>query len=101
MIRKLNETIVCADGFSMSVQANETAYCHPRENGRKQYPAVEVGYPSVQESLLMEYAEDPSEPTATVYGWVPAERVTLVIAKHGGIVKGQLPPGIPFLRAKS
>jgi hypothetical protein len=101
MNKILNETIMCADGFRMSVQANGTAYCSPREDLAERYEEVEVGFPSSRESLLIEYAEDPSKPTETVYGWVPSERVTLVIAKHGGIVRGQLPPGIPFLRAKS
>ena len=84
----------------MSVQANETAYCQPRINSAAKYTEVEIGFPSARETLLMEWAEDSTKPTETVYAWVPAERVTLVIAKHGGIVEGELPPGIPFLRAK-
>ncbi len=99
MISKLNKAIVCADGFTMSVQANSTAYCHPRENLAEAYDEVEVGFPSMAESLLLEWAEDPQAPTETVYGWVPAERVSLVIAKHGGMVSGELPPGIPRLEA--
>jgi len=27
--------------------------------------------------------------------------ITLVIAKHGGIVAGELPPGVPYLKANS
>lgn len=99
MVKKLNETIVCADGFSMSVQANAGAYCEPRVTGAERYEAVEIGYPSEREPLLIEWAEDPSEPTNTVYGWVPSERVSLVIAKHGGIVSGEVPVGVAPLRS--
>ena len=45
--------VVCADGFSMSVQASETHYCSPREDGAEKYTAVEVGYPNPPEPLLM------------------------------------------------
>ena len=99
MRNNLNKTVVCADGFTMSVQANSTAYCQPRENHADEYTEVEIGFPSMQEELLMPYAEDTTEPTNTVYGWVPADRVSLVIAKHGGMVSGDLPPGIPRLEA--
>jgi len=99
MIHKLNAKVVCADGFAMSVQASESAYCDPRENNAEHYTEVEVGFPSIKEPLLMEWAEDPRRPTDTVYAWVPCERVSLVIAKHGGMVSGELPPGIPRLEA--
>jgi hypothetical protein len=32
----------------------------------------------------MEWAETPSNPTGTVYGWVPVEVVMEVISSHGG-----------------
>ena len=32
----------------------------------------------------MEYAENPDHPTGTVYGWVPVEVISEVIAKRGG-----------------
>jgi len=99
-MRRMYKTVRCADGFSMSVQANGTAYCEPRTNGAQKYTEVEVGFPSETEPLLMEWAENPQQPTDSVYAWVPADRVTLVIAKHGGMVSGELPPGIPHLKAK-
>ena len=83
----------------MSVQAGETQYCRPRETGADKYTEVEIGFPNRLEDLLMEYAEDGTRPTDTVYPYVPASLVTLVIAKHGGMVSGELPPGIPCLRA--
>ena len=75
--------IECADGFTMSVQAREGAYCEPR-NDEGPWSAVEVGFPSEREELLMEFAESPSNPTGTVYGWVPVEVISEVIAKRGG-----------------
>lgn len=100
MYKKLNKTIICADGFAMSVQASDSAYSIPRDN-KGPYTAAEVGYPTETESLLMEYVEDESRPTDTVYPYVPASRITLVVAKHGGIVEGELPEGIPYLKASS
>lgn len=74
----------CNDGFSMSVQAGRHLYSTPREDYGP-YLDVEVGFPSQQEPLLMEYAEEADKPTATVYGYVPVEVVDAVIAKHGGL----------------
>ena len=93
------EEVVCADGFTMSVQASETHYCSPRETGAEKYTAVEVGYPNPPEPLLMYLAEEPDRPTMTVYPFVPAQLVALVIAKHGGMVAGTLPPGVALIKA--
>tara|TARA_A100001515_G_scaffold95226_1_gene76329 strand:- start:295 stop:618 length:324 start_codon:yes stop_codon:yes gene_type:complete len=75
--------IQCNDGFNLSVQARAFCYCSPR-NDEGPWTAVEVGFPSEREELLMEWAEDSGRPTDTVYGWVPVEVVNEVIAKHGG-----------------
>ena len=96
---RLNQQVVCADGFSMSVQANDGAYCSPRINNAISYEEVEVGFPSSVEPLLMDWCEDKEDPTGTVYGYVPAQVVTNVIAKHGGMVEGEVPAGLPALRA--
>ena len=98
---ELNKAIQCADGFKMSVHAHEGAYCTPRITGAERYTAVEVGYPSQEEPLLLQWADEPEQPTNTVYGWVPSQQVALVIAKHGGMVDGALPPGVPKLEAHS
>ena len=97
---KMNKVVQCKDGFTMSVQAGETQYCYPRESGAERYTEVEIGFPNRSEDLLLEYAEDRDHPTETVYAYVPAPVVTLVIAKHGGMVSGELPRGIPYLKAK-
>ena len=100
MIKK-NKPVICADGFSMSVQASHTSYCQPRIDEAERYSEVEIGFPNAKEELLMEWCEEPDDPTGTVYGYVPAQVVTNVIAKHGGMVDGELPPGIAPLRASS
>ena len=92
---KPNKPITCADGFTMSVQANAGTYCEPRITGAEAYTAVEVGFPSEKEVMLMPWADDPNNPTDTVYGRVPATTVARVCAKHGGMISGELPPGVP------
>jgi hypothetical protein len=88
---KFYEKIVCADGFSMSVQASDTHYSLPR-NDSGPYTSVEVGYPSSEDSILLQYAENPDRPTETIYSWVPIETVQQCIEAHGGMVSGELPP---------
>ena len=100
MRRALNKSVVCADGFRMSVQANGTAYCDPRDDVGP-YTEVEVGFPNRDEPMLRQWAEDPSNPTETVYAWVPRQVDLNVIAKHGGMVDGELPNGISNLWGKS
>ena len=92
--RIMYERVVCKSGFSMSVQAHAGGYCSPRENSAERYAAVEVGFPSDREPMLMEFAEEPDHPTETVYGYVPVQIVTNVIVKHGGMVEGNAPPGV-------
>ena len=97
MFKRLNEKVVCSDGFTMSVQAGKTQYCTPRENDAESYTEVEVGFPNREEPMLTQYAEDPSNLTGTGYAWVPRQTVVNVIAKHGGMLSGELPAGFPLL----
>lgn len=76
--------IICADGFTMSVQGSIGHYCSPRENVEFYY-AMEVGYPSLPEPLLLEFAEDQTNITKTVCGFVPIEIIEEIIMSHGGI----------------
>jgi len=96
-MRVNNEKIVCADGFSMSVQASRHNYCTPRVDDARAYDEVEIGFPNAYEPLIAKYAEDDEDYTGTVYGWVPADIVTLVCVKHGGVASGEMPAGIPYL----
>ncbi len=94
---KKNKSVKCLDGFTVSVQASSFNYCDPRTDTGP-YTSVELGYPSAADDLIMKYAEDDSKPTETVYGWVPCSVVSLLIAKHGGMVEGELPEGVPVLK---
>src|SRR3990172_4400625 len=80
------DSLVCADGFTMSVQAGEHLYSTPRSNVQL-YHEVEVGFPSKKEKTLMPYAEDSTRSTDTVYGYVPVEIVNAIVDAHGGLVK--------------
>ena len=91
---KRNKKVVCADGFKMSVQAHDGAYCEPRLNHQKKYNLVEIGFPSEEEPLIMPWVEDKSKPTETVYSYVPVDIVTSVIVKHGGMIGGEVPSGV-------
>ena len=110
-IQKTRDYVVCADGFTMSVQASENHYCSPRADGTEViYGRVEIGFPSEHEPEFDEYVEQLEDATinwtGSVYGWVPADIVALVIAKHGGMVSGQIPKlgyinRIPIMKGNS
>ena len=85
------ERAVCADGFTISVQACDWKYCSPRNNIGPYYE-VELGYPNRPEAVLLPYAENPAKPTETVYAYVPSTTVLEVLVSHGGFVSGELPP---------
>lgn len=83
MLRQVRP-IQCADGLELSVQASTTHYCSPRDSVGP-WTAVEVGFPTERVEELMEYAENPNDPTDTVYGWVPVAVIEAIVEKHGGI----------------
>ena len=83
--------IVCADGFSMSVQVGYSLYSNPKKIA-KRYSAVEIGYPSDYEPLIEKWAEfspfnedENPDYTDTVYPYVPVAVVDKVLKKHGEI----------------
>ena len=82
---KLNKTITCADGFRMSVQASASAYSTPRNN-EGPYETAEIGFPSEEETLIMEYAEDRNNPTNTVYAYVPSSVVALCVQNMAALL---------------
>ena len=92
--------VECRSGFSVSIQAKATSYCTPRIDHAEKYDSVELGFPSHEDELILEYAEMPGRPTDTVYGYVPVSVVNLLIAKHGGIIAGTVPPGVTPLYCK-
>lgn len=84
-IQEKRPRLYCNDGYSVSVQASEFHYCSPRLNGAQDYERVELGFPSMEDELINEYADDCGDYTDTVYGYVPIEVVERLIEKHGGI----------------
>lgn len=91
--------VKCADGATVSIQASEYHYCTPRDNDGP-YTHIEAGYPSVAPpDSWMEFCEDSNTPTETVYGYMPVSCVAEFVAAHGGMVDGELPPGVEVPRA--
>lgn len=80
--------VICASGLKMSVQASAYHYCTPRES-EGPWSCVEVGFPSERIEALMPWMEDwgDTDPTQTVYGYVPIDVVAQVIADHGGFAE--------------
>ena len=91
-MRETYEMVQYADGFTVSIQAGSTFYCEPRSNAVGAYESVELGFPNRPCIFIKDYAEDPENPTGSVYGYVPAHVVRKMIAAHGGIVSGECPP---------
>lgn len=89
-----NPHIVCADGFTISVQAREFSYCTPRRN-EGPHTHMEGGFPSSKplSTELLDYAElcGTDDYTGTVYPYVPREVFEREFELHGGIVEGKLP----------
>ena len=83
-----NPHVVCADGFTMSVQCGQSLYSSPKDVA-KRYREVEIGFPSEPEELIKHYAEnnwdDSPDYCDTVYPYVPVTVVNKVLRKHGGI----------------
>ena len=81
--------VICKDGFKMSVQAGQSLYSEPKDDA-DHYKEAEVGYPSKEEHLLTNYAEDREDLCGTVYGYVPCSVIDKVIEKHGGIDESKI-----------
>lgn len=78
--------IYCNDGFNLSIQIHNGAYCRS-ENGFREFglewQEVEWGYPS---EPLIDEKYNPEEETGTsVGGNVPIEVMEELIEQHGGI----------------
>lgn len=89
--------LFCVDGTSLSVQASRNHSCSPR-NDNGPYHKVEVGFPSVAPpDIWLDYAEEMTKPTGTVYAWIPIEFVLFFIAAHGGIDVDRTFDGFEFV----
>ena len=95
-MKELNPRIYCKDGVSLSVQANQYAYCSPRidDVGHwAEYSLVEVGYIQDKDDKhisapdsWIEHSDDGTL-DSTVYGYVPTGKVETFIESHGGQTK--------------
>ena len=86
IIRTTCPPFKCKDGFTVSIQAGESLYSHPRQWNADKYESVELGYPSEPDPLIAKWSENPEDDgTDTVYGWVPVDVVNKLIDKHGGL----------------
>lgn len=84
---KPSNSIKCADGFSLSVVAGMWVYSSPRDVDDGPFDAVEVGFPSDRPEPWADwekYCEDTTDPTSTVYGYVPVDLVRALVESHGG-----------------
>ena len=91
-MKKSYKMVTCADGFTISIQAGLRSYSEPSSDTAHAYESVELGFPNRPCIFIKDYAEDLTDLTGTVYGYVPAHIVRKMIAGHGGIVSGTCPP---------
>ena len=78
-----NPRIVCADRFTISVQARDSSYCTPRTS-KGPHTHMEGGFPSVEPSQqLAVYAENRDDLCETVYPYVPREVFEREFELHG------------------
>ena len=80
----ITPVVVCNDGLELSIQASGYHYCSPRDNVGP-YFTIEIGFPSEEIESIIDYAEDPTNPTDTIYAQVPVTIVEDIIELHGGI----------------
>lgn len=74
-------TLVCEDGYSLSVQASSGHFCIPRADGLDAYSHVEVANPSEFSDHLAPYGDEES----CFYPDVPVETVMQILNLHGGV----------------
>lgn len=101
--RKIFPHMVCADGFSMSVQGHFGGYSRPKEDFSEEYIQVEVFCLSAADPLLNEWENQKNDrmgmdrtQTAGIdapCGYVPVSLVIRIIESHGGLREAlELPP---------
>lgn len=85
--KRLLPSIVCADGFRMSVQASSMHFCKPKGNAGP-YTHVEVYTDTVEQfkpyAETSWHGEDDEEYFSGLFFNVPIELVVEVINDHGG-----------------
>lgn len=81
--------ITLGDGNSISVQAGEYNYSLPRrtieynDDAPINYHEFELGFPTgIISAEMLRYAEDPKNPTQTIYSYVPIDVLIDYIIEH-------------------
>ena len=78
----IRERVECLNGTTVSIQASEYHYCNPRNNAGP-YETVELGFPTVPPTAaIIACAENPDDPTESVYGQVPVDLVREWLAEE-------------------
>lgn len=87
---KITKKLKLADGTELSIQASDGYYCSPRMwcKSYSEYNQFEIGFPTNAILQIMPYIDgyDDTDPTDTVYGYVPKEIIEAVIEERGGVV---------------
>ena len=77
---------VFEDGYSVSIQGDTVGVLHcSYSHDHMMFDSMELGFPSEEDDLIASYAEDPENPTETIYAYVPVDVINELIKKHGGI----------------
>jgi hypothetical protein len=79
-------SLICRDGFKISVQASGIHYCEPRDNDGP-WTSFECGFPNRPVPELRDWKEELEEDAPdedSVFAYVPWAAVMLTIEKHGG-----------------
>jgi len=79
---KRHTQLLLLDGCTVSVQANAWVYCFPRKDNAESYASVEAWF----------FDPEGKELTDGPLTYLPAKDLMVMIKKHGGVVKGELPP---------
>lgn len=87
LVSTIFPAMICADGFTMSVQGHFGAYSEPRDDFAKHYNSVEIMCPA---EPLLEVHGGHACGDEMIYGYVPIETVAKIIEKHGGLVDAAL-----------
>ena len=96
LVKMGNTTVLCG----LKLEVGRAGHMNPKE-GRIE---VEVGFPSDYEELFDDYVEMKDSTKShqeQVFPYVPVQIVTNVIAKHGGMVEGEVPNGVAPLKASN
>jgi hypothetical protein len=75
---------VCADGFSVSIQADKNGFCTPEQDGLGgNYTTVELGFPSdMPPDYILPYDLFSTGDINEIYGFVPIDLVQRMLDEH-------------------